>query len=95
MNQLRREAGMFVALVLMGLGLWASNRVFLEASNVSNTTRQISMLGIYAVVGVTLILVLRIMSRRFRAGETEVEAGGPYGPRPEPTPDAEAKELVS
>ena len=41
------------------------------------------ILGIYAIVGVTLILILRTMSARFRADGTEMEAGGPYGP-PEP-----------
>ena len=42
---MRRELGMFVALVLLCLGLWATNHDFLGASNVVNTTRQISMLG--------------------------------------------------
>ena len=42
----------------------------------------------------TAILVLRLMSRRWREGQTEVDAGGPYGPRP--TPEREApKELVT
>ena len=41
------------------------------------------ILGLYAGVGVTLVLILRKMSRRFRAGGDEVEAGGPYSP-PEP-----------
>jgi len=40
---------MFVALVLMCLGLWFSNPDFLGQSNVINTTRQISMLGIFAI----------------------------------------------
>jgi cytochrome bd ubiquinol oxidase subunit I len=46
---------------------------------------------IYAGVGVTLVLVLRLMSRRWREGDAqaELDAGGPYGPRPTPE-----KELV-
>jgi cytochrome d ubiquinol oxidase subunit I len=51
------------------------------------------VLGIYLGVGVTLVLVLRLMSRRFREGEEEVESGGPYGPRPTPE-RSRAKELV-
>jgi len=39
------------------------------------------VLGIYAGVGVTLILILRMMSRRWREGEDEFEGGGPYEPR--------------
>jgi cytochrome d ubiquinol oxidase subunit I len=56
----------------------------------------LAVLLIYAGVGVTLILVLRLMSRRFREGEEEAEAGGPYGPRPTPAPaePTEPKELV-
>ncbi len=53
----------------------------------------LAVLVIYAGVGVTLVLVLRLMSRRFREGAEEVEAGGPYGPRPAPAP-AEPKQLV-
>ncbi len=53
----------------------------------------LAVLVIYAGVGVTLVLVLRLMSRRFREGEEEVETGGPYGPRPTPAP-TEPKELV-
>ena len=42
----------------------------------------LTILGLYIGVGVTLILILRKMSRRFRAGgDEEVETGGPYGPR--------------
>lgn len=50
------------------------------------------VLGVYLGLAVTLILVLRLMSRRWREGEPEgdVDAGGPYGPRPAPA----AKELV-
>jgi hypothetical protein len=40
---------------------------------------------------------LRLMSRRWREGEGDVDAGGPYGPRPTPPPtDSTApKELVT
>lgn len=44
------------------------------------------ILGLYIGVAVTLVLILRAMSRRFRADGTD-EHGGPYGPR-EPLPDA-------
>jgi cytochrome d ubiquinol oxidase subunit I len=49
------------------------------------------ILGIYATVGVTLVLILRMMSRRFRASDAAIEAGGPYGPPEEvvvPSDDA-------
>jgi cytochrome d ubiquinol oxidase subunit I len=49
----------------------------------------LAVLVIYAGIGVTLVLVLRLMSRRWREGEADVDSGGPYEPRPEPT-----KELV-
>lgn len=51
-----REAGMLVALALICLGLWASNEAFLGQSNVVNTTRQISMLGIFAI-GIGFVIV--------------------------------------
>jgi cytochrome d ubiquinol oxidase subunit I len=42
----------------------------------------LAILGLYIGVGVTLILILRKMSRRFREeGEDDAEVGGPYGPR--------------
>jgi ribose transport system permease protein len=47
---------MFVALVLLCLGLWATNHDFLGASNVINTTRQISMLGIFAI-GISFVII--------------------------------------
>jgi len=50
----------------------------------------LAVLVIYAGIGVTLVLVLRLMSRRWRAGEADADSGGPYEPRPEVT-----KELVS
>jgi cytochrome d ubiquinol oxidase subunit I len=40
----------------------------------------VAVLLIYAVVGVTLVLVLRLMSRRWREGELD-DRGGPYEPR--------------
>jgi cytochrome d ubiquinol oxidase subunit I len=47
----------------------------------------LAVLLIYAVVGVSLILVLRLMSRRFRKGAPD-EGGGPYEPRDEtPSPE--------
>jgi cytochrome d ubiquinol oxidase subunit I len=50
-----------------------------------------AVLGIYVGLGVTTILVLRLMSRRWREGEPEGDgdAGGPYGPRPAPSLDEE------
>ena len=37
--------------------------------------------AIYLVVAVTLVLILRLMARRFRAGESDVDDDVPYGPR--------------
>lgn len=53
---MRRELGMFVALVVMCLALFISNPDFLGQSNAINTLRQISMLGIYAL-GVGFVIV--------------------------------------
>ncbi len=53
---MRREFGMFVALVVMCLVLWISNADFLGQSNVLNTTRQISMLGILSI-GVGFVII--------------------------------------
>ena len=53
---MRRELGMPIALVLMCLALWTSNSDFLGASNVVNTTRQISMLGIFAI-GIAFVII--------------------------------------
>jgi ribose transport system permease protein len=53
---MRRELGMAVALLLMGLGLWLSNPDFLGHSNALNTLRQISMLGIFAV-GIGFVII--------------------------------------
>ena len=41
--------------------------------------------ALYIGVAVTLVLILRKMSARFRAGDAELDRGGPYGPR-EPVP---------
>ena len=56
MSHLRRELGMFVALAVIGLGLWFSNPDFLGASNVGNTVRQISMLGTFAI-GLAFVII--------------------------------------
>jgi cytochrome d ubiquinol oxidase subunit I len=53
----------------------------------------LAVLGIYIGLGITLVLVLRLMSRRWREGGVEVEEGGPYSPRPTPA-ESEPKELV-
>ncbi len=53
---MRRELGMATALLCLCLGLWASNPDFLGQSNVVNTLRQISMLGILAV-GVGFVII--------------------------------------
>src|SRR3954470_15290241 len=53
---MRRELGMFVALILMCAGLYVSNPDFLGESNVLNTTRQIAMLGIYAI-GIGFVII--------------------------------------
>jgi cytochrome d ubiquinol oxidase subunit I len=52
----------------------------------------LTVLGIYVGLGVTLILVLRLMSRRWREGDEDADSDGPYSPRP--TPEA-PKELVT
>jgi len=53
---MRRELGMLIALVLMCIALWTSNSDFLGASNIVNTTRQISMLGIFAI-GIAFVII--------------------------------------
>jgi cytochrome d ubiquinol oxidase subunit I len=55
----------------------------------------VAVLFVYAGLAVTLVLVLRQMSRRWREGNaaSEVDEGGPYSPRPTPAAD-ETKELV-
>jgi ribose transport system permease protein len=52
----RRELGMLAALIVLCIGLWASNGDFLGQSNVINTTRQISMLGIFAIGSAFVII---------------------------------------
>jgi ribose transport system permease protein len=47
---------MLLALVLMCLALWISNSDFLGTSNVVNTTRQVSMLGIFAI-GIAFVII--------------------------------------
>jgi ribose transport system permease protein len=47
---------MSMALALMCIALWSSNSDFLGASNVVNTTRQISMLGILAL-GIAFVII--------------------------------------
>ncbi|HZU81379.1 MAG TPA: ABC transporter permease [Polyangiaceae bacterium] len=54
--RLRRELGMTVALCVMALALWWSNPDFLGRSNVVNTLRQISMLGIFAI-GIGFVII--------------------------------------
>jgi cytochrome d ubiquinol oxidase subunit I len=51
-----------------------------------------TVLAIYIGRGVTLVLVLRLMSRRWREGEEDAESDGPYAPRP--TPERSEPELV-
>jgi ribose transport system permease protein len=47
---------MFVALVAMCVGLWFSNPDFLGQSNVGDVTRQIAMLGIFAI-GISFVII--------------------------------------
>jgi ribose transport system permease protein len=53
---MRREGGMLIALVCLCLGLWATNDDFLGASNLINLSRQISMLGIFAI-GISFVII--------------------------------------
>ena len=53
---MRREFGMFVALLLLCMALWFSNHDFLGLSNVVNTSRQIAILGILAI-GIGFVIV--------------------------------------
>lgn len=46
---MRRELGIGAALLVLCFGLWLSNPDFLGQSNIINTLRQISMLGIFAI----------------------------------------------
>lgn len=81
---MRRELGMFVALVLMCLGLWYSNPDFLGGSNVSSTSRDIAMLGIYAI-GISFVIVtggidLSVGSIIGLTGVIIVKLSGEYSP---------------
>src|SRR5450755_606966 len=53
---MKRELGMLYALVALCFALWLSNSDFLGASNVINTTRQVSMLGIFAI-GIAFVII--------------------------------------
>src|SRR5437763_11319111 len=53
---MRRELGMLAAFILMCAALWWTTPTFLGASNVLNTSREISRLGIYAV-GVAIVII--------------------------------------
>ena len=76
------EAGWVVTEV--GRQPWiVRNYMKVEQAATGNTGVWITFLAvlvIYAVVGVTLVLVLRQMSRRWREGELD-DRGGPYEPR--------------
>lgn len=50
---------------------------------------------LYAALGASLILVLRGMSRRYRAADGFAETDVPYGPRPQPRDPGEEKGPVS
>jgi ribose transport system permease protein len=56
MSHLRREMGMFVALLIICTGLYVSNHVFLGQDNISDTSRQIAMLGTFAV-GLAFVII--------------------------------------
>jgi cytochrome d ubiquinol oxidase subunit I len=52
----------------------------------ANTGIWVTFVGVtilYLGLGVTLVLVLRMMSRRFRLGDASGDAGVPYGPKDE------------
>jgi cytochrome d ubiquinol oxidase subunit I len=44
--------------------------------------------GVYAVVAVSLVLVLRLMARRFATADEQPDDGGPYAPRTPPRVEA-------
>jgi cytochrome d ubiquinol oxidase subunit I len=89
------EAGWVVTEV--GRQPWiVRNYMKVEQAATANTGVWITffaVLAIYLGLAVTLILVLRIMSRRWREGDAEAEMGGPYAPRPAPEP-VKTPELV-
>src|SRR5438445_12754084 len=53
---MRRELGMFVALIVMVLALGWSNPSFVGRVNAVDTSRQVSMLGIYAI-GLAFVII--------------------------------------
>ena len=55
---MRRELGMFIALLMMcaSLGFWLSDGKFLGQSNLMSLTRQIGMLGIYSI-GIGFVII--------------------------------------
>src|SRR3954463_10933466 len=53
---MRRELGMFVALLLMCAALWISNPSFVGQTNTFNTSRQIAMLTVYSV-GIAFVII--------------------------------------
>jgi ribose transport system permease protein len=53
---MRKELGMFCALVAMCLVIGISNADFINAANLTNTTRQVAMLGIFAI-GVGFVII--------------------------------------
>jgi cytochrome bd ubiquinol oxidase subunit I len=85
---LAMEAGWVVTEV--GRQPWiVTNYMKVEDAATTNTgvwATFVVILGLYIGVAVTLVLILRTMSRRFRA-EGDDERGGPYAPR-EPLPEA-------
>jgi cytochrome d ubiquinol oxidase subunit I len=84
---LAMEAGWVVTEV--GRQPWiVTNYMKVEDAATTNTgvwATFLVILGLYIGVAVTLVLILRTMSRRFRA-EGDDERGGPYAPR-EPLPE--------
>jgi cytochrome d ubiquinol oxidase subunit I len=92
MSVLAMEAGWVVTEV--GRQPWiVSNYMKVEAAATSNEGVWLTflvILGLYLGVAVTLILILRSMSRRWRAQPELAEREVPYGPRepvPEPPPE--------
>ena len=77
------------------------DRMKVEDAATANTGVWLTFLGIivlYLVVGITTVLVLRGMGRRWRAAAGDVdETGVPYGPRGpvEPVPDRADPEEVT
>ena len=53
---MRKELGMFCALVALCLIIGISNTDFFGATNLTNTSRQVAMLGIFAI-GVGFVII--------------------------------------